>query len=319
MRVDACGPMACAARIRPVGVGVDREQAGGVLQRPAVGDVADGLGRGDERRAGRARARPPSDRRRRPAGGRTRRAAPGRSSVVRGSPSSRPRSTARLCATIRASWLATCLSWCADETSPSAQTPGAVVRSCVVDDEPPVVVHVEAAGGRVEPVGVGDAAHGEQHDLGLDVARVRPAPSRPIRHTSPIALRRRRGRRQPHVVAVPGDLGVALRRPRPRGGAAASGRAAPGSPRRRAPRTRGPSRRRRTRRRCTAIRRREGVEPHHGVGGVHAARRGRARAARRRRGRRAWLPAATTTRSAVSSSPVDSASRRSPVNVACAR
>ena len=71
-------------------------------------------------------------------------------------------------------------------------------------------MHLEAARRRVEPVGVGDAAHREQHDLGLDVARATGTAE-----TDPPdvagALRRRRGRRQPHVVPVPRDLGVALR------------------------------------------------------------------------------------------------------------
>ena len=62
----------------------------------------------------------------------------------------------RLCATTFASWLATCLSWYREQTSPSANTPSAGVRWKLVDDDPPVR---RAWGSRrpreVEPVAVG--------------------------------------------------------------------------------------------------------------------------------------------------------------------
>ena len=128
---------------------------------------------------------------------------------MRGGAASRPRSTARLCATIRASWLATCLSWWADETSPRAQTPGAVARSWSSTTSRPssCTSRPAAAGSSRSVLGTRPTA---SSTTSASTWLGPPGPVRPIRQTSPTRSADGRGRRQPHVVAVPGDLGVAL-------------------------------------------------------------------------------------------------------------
>ena len=318
MTVDACGPMAWAARIRPVGVGVDGEQAGGVLQRPAVGDVADRLGRGDERACRPRRARPRSARRRRPAGGRRRRAGRAGRRCVRGSPGEPAEVDGEVVRDDPRLVVGDVLELVRRRDVTERPDPGSGRAQLLVDDEPAVVVHVEPAGCRVEPVGV--RARGPRR-----AARPRPrrgwgrrARSRSIRQTSPTRSRRRSG-------WSTGARRSGAERPRcsagtppPRGGAAGP-----------APRctwvTATPS----AENTC-AISQATNPPPMTAIRGGRASRRitvsevctpCSGSGARRPSTSRptGWLPAATTTRSAVTSSPVARARRRSPVKVACAR
>ena len=247
MRVDACGPMACAARMRPVGSAwtVSRPVVSSSAQPYATSPtdwvaVTNGgagvveLGRGRSE-GGDLRVAEDGVRHGAVVGGAR---LPGEPAEVDGEV---VRHDPRLV-------VGDVLELVRRGDVAERPDPGRGGAQLLVDDEPAVVVQGQAAGGGVEPVGVGHPAHGEQHDLGLDVAgAARPGDVDPpdVAH----ALAPTSGSSTAAGRSGAGRPRCSAATPPPRGGAAAPARAAPGSPRRRAPRTRGPSRTRRTRRR----------------------------------------------------------------------
>ena len=93
--------------------------------------------------------------------------------------------------------------------SPSAHTFGAVVRCSRSTTSRPSSWHSQPPGAGVEEVGVRAPPHGEQDDLGLDVARAGGAGEPDPPRVADLLGRGRQGR-QAQVVAAPREVGVPL-------------------------------------------------------------------------------------------------------------
>ena len=190
----------------PVRGRVHRDEPRGVLERPAVGDVADGLGLADECRAallqlGRSGAergdlRVTEDR--------VRHRAP---VVAPRRPGHQPGEVVGHDARLPVGDVLELVG-----RGDVTERPHALCRRAllVVDDDAAVLVGPDAARRGVEQVGVGSTAHGEQHHLGLHVART--VSTLELDAPGVAGARGSHGvAGEAHVVTPPGDLGVALR------------------------------------------------------------------------------------------------------------